>query len=731
VVTSVTTATPPTTKLEGRRLGNFRVETLLGRGGMGAVYRGVDVALDRAVAVKVLTQDISEDKDYIERFVREARTAARLNHPNCVQVYGAGADAGVAYMALELVEGGSLAGLAARLQPFPIRRGVEVVRDAARGLAAAHALSIVHRDLKPDNILLSPDGQVKLADFGLARQTTGQRITQTGMFLGTPQYASPEQCSGLDVGPASDLYSLGVVLYELLAGRPPHEAPTPLALFRKIVDEPARPLGELRAEVPASLAAVVGHLLAKEPSTRTRSADALVAELEQVLARLPEDAKGREAVRRALLESSADPKRVTLLQGPSSSSLPFEESRLGGPDIVVPGSDAPDRPTTARGLADLPGSTPSAVPPRRRRALAAALVAVPAMAALLAALLWPAPTSRHAAPVAVLDWGPKGEPTAELAWLADAIPEFVSGELGGVAAVSLIAPAQTAEALRAAGALTGEARRSAAAERLRARWTVGGTFYEVGGRVALTASLVGQDGSVRPMPTLIFPRAEVLDRLADVGSWARSSLSDAWIVVQEPRRGPLALFEVRSERRAPGAPVAIAKAVADEEVRAEAGARSESTAPAPAAPTLDRPAAPRESDPSSLGLEATGESAGENEVDAKRERADSPGPPPGRSATPSQPRAQVAAGGAVAEKAKRENLASKEQLARERSSSPLLAELEGCPADAFEVSRRVSEACKSNDRAVLEAALKLCSAHEAEFPRLARLRLRLEAKLAR
>lgn len=719
MVTSVTTATPPTTKLEGRRLGNFRVETLLGRGGMGAVYRGVDVALDRAVAVKVLTHDISEDKDYVERFVREARTAARLNHPNCVQVYGAGADSGVAYMALELVEGGSLAGLAARLRPFPIRRGVEVVRDAARGLAAAHALSIVHRDLKPDNILLSPEGQVKLADFGLARQTTGQRITQTGMFLGTPQYASPEQCSGLDVGPASDLYSLGVVLYELLAGRPPHEAPTPLALFRKIVDEPARPLGELRAEVPPSLAAVVGNLLAKDPAVRTRSAEALVAELEQVLARLPDDPKGREAVRRALLESSADPKRVTLLQGPSSSSLPFEESRLGGPDIVVPGGEAP---TTARELAELP---PSAVAPRRRRGLAVALVAVPALAGLLAALLWPAPTSRKPAPVAVLDWVPNGQSTPELAWLADAIPEFVQGELGGVAAVSLIAPAQAAEALRAGAALPVDARRSAAAARLGARWTIGGTFFEAGGSVAVTATLVGQDGTVRPMKTLRFPRAEVLDRLAEVGTWAGESLSDAWVIVQEPRRGLLAVLDRSGGEARLREPVAMAKAVQSDEGPAALERAEPAAPPAPAspAPALDLPAAAQEAS-------SAGESfAGREDEKKKDER-------PSRDlAATGAPRASArppTAGSAVPLEKAKENLVSKQDaLSQARSTSPLLAQLEGCPADPFEVSRRVLEASRSDDQEVLEAAHRLCCAHEAAMPKLAVLRKKLEARLAR
>ncbi|MCW8140878.1 MAG: serine/threonine protein kinase, partial [Planctomycetota bacterium] len=274
-------------ELTGRRLGVYRLEALLGRGGMGAVYRAVDTALDRPVAVKVLAPNLAADEEYVERFVREARTAARLNHPHVVQIYGAGCEGGVAFMTLELVTGGSLAAQLERLRTFPLRRACEVARDMARGLAAAHALGVVHRDLKPENVLLTAEGVVKLADFGLARSLSAQRITQTGAFMGTPQYSSPEQCNGAEVGFASDLYSLGVVLYELLAGRPPHEAPTPLALFKKILADEIPPISRTRADVPPSLQAVLERLLRKDPAERYPSAEALAADLERIIARMP------------------------------------------------------------------------------------------------------------------------------------------------------------------------------------------------------------------------------------------------------------------------------------------------------------------------------------------------------------------------------------------------------------------------------------------------------------
>ncbi|RMG13758.1 MAG: serine/threonine protein kinase, partial [Planctomycetota bacterium] len=228
--------------LVGRRLGGYEVVSFIGRGGMGAVWRGRDLALDRAVAIKTLSPEIARTPGQTERFVREARVAAKLNHPNVVQIYAAGCEEGVAFMVLELVTGCSLHELARANQPFPLRTACTLLRDAGKGLAAAHALGIVHRDLKPENILVTSAGVPKLADFGLAYSQHGQRITTSGVFLGTPQYASPEQCNAEELTERSDLYSLGVVLYELVSGRPPYEAPTPLALFKKILTDPVPPL---------------------------------------------------------------------------------------------------------------------------------------------------------------------------------------------------------------------------------------------------------------------------------------------------------------------------------------------------------------------------------------------------------------------------------------------------------------------------------------------------------
>ena len=254
----------------------YRLDRVLGRGGMAVVHLAEDTELGRAVAVKVLADHVAGDPQIRERFLREARLAARLSHPNLVGVYDFGQEDGRPFIVMELVPGEPLDRLIARDGRLSPARAVELVLQACAGLEHAHAAGLVHRDVKPHNLLVRDDGVVKLADFGIARVRDLQRLTQTGTVLGTAAYLSPEQARGDDVTPAADVYSLGVVLYELLTGRPP--ALTPLTPGERLA-----PVREIAPEVPPDLEDVVLRCLSPEPDRRPASAGALARQLATAL----------------------------------------------------------------------------------------------------------------------------------------------------------------------------------------------------------------------------------------------------------------------------------------------------------------------------------------------------------------------------------------------------------------------------------------------------------------
>ena len=260
----------------------YRVEARIGAGGMAEVFRGFDPVLGRTVAIKVLLPQFARDAGFVARFRREAQAAARLNIPSIVGVYDTGADGDTQYIVMEFVEGRTLAEfLAGGRRPTPIQ-AVELTQKIAAALGAAHEQGIVHRDIKPANVMVTRDGQVKVMDFGIARIRTDITAPQTSSVIGTPTYLSPEQAQGQAVDARSDLYSLGCVLYELLAGSPPFTGDTPVAIAYKQVNETPIPPSERNADVPPRLDAVVMKCLAKNPANRYQSAGELSADLERV-----------------------------------------------------------------------------------------------------------------------------------------------------------------------------------------------------------------------------------------------------------------------------------------------------------------------------------------------------------------------------------------------------------------------------------------------------------------
>jgi serine/threonine protein kinase len=268
--------------------GKYRLDERLGGGGMGTVYRATHLLIDRPVAIKVLSQRFVGDSTAKQRFRREARAAGRMHHPNAVSVtdFGATAD-GYLYIVMELLEGQTLRDLLAREAPLDVARVVSIMLQTCAAVSAAHDVGLIHRDLKPANIFIEQRSNtpavVKVLDFGVAKFAVEeqadddyQTLTQVGAIIGTPRYMSPEQCSGSgSVTPASDVYSLGIILYEMLSGVVPFNAETPLAIALRHVSQPPRPLREIVPDVPEKLEAIAHQALAKRPGDRFADANEL------------------------------------------------------------------------------------------------------------------------------------------------------------------------------------------------------------------------------------------------------------------------------------------------------------------------------------------------------------------------------------------------------------------------------------------------------------------------
>jgi eukaryotic-like serine/threonine-protein kinase len=255
---------------------------------MGEVYLAHDGVLERDVALKVLRSQYAGDEEFAERFRREARSAASLSHPNIVQVYDRGeAEDGTSYIAMEYAPGGTLKEQIGRRGPFGDRETAAVGAQIADALGAAHERGVIHRDIKPQNVLVTASGDLKVTDFGIARAASAVTSSASGAIFGTAGYISPEQAMGEPVGPASDLYSLGVVLYEMLTGELPFDADNSIAVCMKHVNEPPRPPKLLNPDIPEGMNALVLMLLAKHPTDRYGSAMELLTDLKRVRDGLP------------------------------------------------------------------------------------------------------------------------------------------------------------------------------------------------------------------------------------------------------------------------------------------------------------------------------------------------------------------------------------------------------------------------------------------------------------
>jgi beta-lactam-binding protein with PASTA domain/predicted Ser/Thr protein kinase len=352
----------------------YEVEQRIGRGGMADVFLARDLLLDRPVAIKVLFPEFAVDPNFVERFRREAQSAASLNHPNIVSVYDWGQYANTYFMAMEYVQGRTLADILRANGHVNSMQAAEIAGEVAAALGFAHRNGVVHRDIKPANILIGANGQVKVADFGIARAMnapTESNLTQVGAVMGTATYFSPEQAQGAQPDPRSDLYSLGIVLYEMVAGRPPFDGDNPVSIAYKQVHDAPRPLNQLVADVPRPFEAIVAKLLAKKPELRYPTAEALREDLRRF-----RNGEPVQALAATVAPPAVGPVRQVVAGGAATTAMP----RSGAVVRVAPTTAA----TTVMARTTLqPRQGPPPQPPDRNRTALWAIASAFAVIALV------------------------------------------------------------------------------------------------------------------------------------------------------------------------------------------------------------------------------------------------------------------------------------------------------------------------------------------------------------
>jgi serine/threonine-protein kinase len=362
--------------------GRYRLERRLGSGGMSTVQLAFDTRLERYVAVKLLAEHLAEDPTFVSRFQREAMAAARLIHPNNVQVFDSGLDqrTGQHYIVMEYIAGQSCAEILRERGWLAVDETLAIILGSCEGLDYAHRKGVVHRDVKPGNLMLAEDGRVKLADFGIAKATEQASITQTGSDLATAAYLAPEQGRGEDAGPPADIYALGVVTYQLLAGRLPYEGASLTELALKQQQERPPPLDELVAGVTPELADAVAIALRLDPGQRYRTALDMAQALEDGANGIPAEHIGPVA---APAKETAPTSATRILPHEDSATRVVPTPAAPPPVAPAPRQPRPGPPRQAPARA----AVPAPLPPRRTGRSLAVLAAVAVAGALIAVLL--------------------------------------------------------------------------------------------------------------------------------------------------------------------------------------------------------------------------------------------------------------------------------------------------------------------------------------------------------
>ena len=392
--------------LIGKLFGGCRVEKLIGRGGMGAVYLATQLNLDRPVAIKVIAPDIIDDDESLQRLSREAKIVANLSHPNIVQLHFTGKEFNYPYLVMEYVDGQSLGILLRATGKISVPAACDVVLQVGFALEAAAAVGVVHRDIKPDNILITPDGRVKVTDFGLARRSDDSaRLTLTGQSLGTPHYMSPEQCEGNSMDIRSDIYSLGITFWQCLAGFLPFDGETPFAILMKQVHEKLPDIRVVSPDVPKEVAEIIAGMTAKDLGTRMAEPGEIVRGLKKYMAGPDVKREKLKAASRAMSGAGQDP-AAPFDSDPGNigeqSSQAYRETNVGMKALDLPLPAPPPKPGTP--IKVTPGPVVAAPAPAsagfaasgRRKFLIAAAAGVAVAGSGLAGLLLSRPKEKPA-----------------------------------------------------------------------------------------------------------------------------------------------------------------------------------------------------------------------------------------------------------------------------------------------------------------------------------------------